>query len=375
VTDGGVELPDAGARDAGTAPCPDGIPIELVAGKLVLTVTINGADHRLMYDSGAPTSWVVSSLAQSLGTGAVTVVIAGKTITPVHFTAGSNALAAEGVEGIIGTDVVGTFAVTVDYQRARFWLDESRDEAALLGCTHASGTPKVVGFMLESYVFVPGAIESTEGWMLVDTGATYGGVPQTMFNTLVAAAPRPFLTGFYTAAPGGTFWADLGALGSAQTAGLKVEHLIARSIPNSYVAHGAFPDGKPFLGLLPSGFLKHFLVTIDFPAKQLRLDPYLGDSGREPTSVFSTGIALPESTAAPFTVNELLGGSAALEAGVQVGDEVRQIAGQDVGALSDTDRPWELCAPTAGKTIAVTVRHNGVDTTMMLETRDVLTDP
>jgi hypothetical protein len=384
VTDGGADAgsadagaPDAGAPDSGMQSpysCPDGVPFELIAGKVVVTATVNGTDYKFMYDTGAPGSVISTALSASLQQ-PITVVLAGETINQVEFYPQTNPLESLGVVGIIGTNIVHPYAVTIDYQRQRFWLAKDRNEPALFQCTHVARDPSVQPLLVHDYLYVPGQLEGVDGWLLVDTGATYGGVPQPIFDARVAAAPRPFLTGFYTPAAIGTFWADLGSVGSIETGGRKVDHLLVRTVPDGLLSSTSFLDGGTFLGLLPSGFLKHFMVTVDFPNRQLRLDAYVGDDGGEPSSVFPVGIGLDDAASAPFTVATVLPGSAAADAGVQVGDELIQVAGQDPGALQLPELPWKLCGTAPGQSIAVTVRHNGADTLLNLQTSDLLTNP
>jgi hypothetical protein len=281
-----------------------------------------------------------------------------------------------GVVGIVGSDFAYKFAVTVDYPRSRFWLDDVRDEAALLACPHVEGSPAFVDFTMASYLYVQGHLEGTAGWYLVDTGATFGAVPNTVFDQIDTAKPRPLLPGFYTPAAVGTFWARLSTLGAVETGGKTVSRILLRTIDDNLLANPGSPPSasQPLLGLLSHDFLANYLVTVDFHQKKLRLDTAKGASLMGGTKVWVSGIGLEDNTTPPIHVAAVLPGSAAADKGVAVGDEVQKIQGQTIDAIDPYNRPWMLVGKAPG-TIAVTVAHAGVPQDLMLDLRDLLTPP
>src|SRR5262249_9280923 len=139
----------------------------------------------VVYDTGAPSSVFATSVQASLGPPPYTVTMAGKSLKVVLSFDPNLALNIPGVVGIVGSNFAYKFAVSVDYPRSRLWLDDVRDEAALLACPHVEGSPAFVDFTVSSYLYVQGHLEGTAGWFLVDTGATFGAVPNTMFDQLL----------------------------------------------------------------------------------------------------------------------------------------------------------------------------------------------
>ena len=138
-----------------------------------------------------------------------------------------------------------TMVVTIDPMRGRYWLDSARDEAALLACEHVAGDPATVPYLEQDYLFVPGSVETLDGWLLVDSGASLGATPDVHFDALQATAPRPALTGFYTPAAIGTFWARLSTLSSMEVAGRRVDRITTRTLPANLLPAPVTPDGGP----------------------------------------------------------------------------------------------------------------------------------
>jgi hypothetical protein len=374
---GGSAGVGGGAGAAGSpAVCPDGFELDDYAGKPVVEVTINGqGPFRFVYDTGAPYSGLDDATAAVVGGGPYTLELGGKSVD-IEFI-GSTPMEQFGLgetEGVLGTDVMGGFAVTLDVSRKRWWMDAARDEAALLACDHVDRDPVDVPYEAQDYFFVPGSAEGLAGWFLVDTGASLGAMPDAIFDTLDAAHPRPSLGGFYTPAGIGTFWARLTAVGELEVAGRRVGHIVTRTVTDDLIPPPVIDD-QPFLGVLPTGYLRHFLLTVDHPAQQIRLDGYAGMPDEEPSQFFPLGIALEASTELPLRVAAVLPGSSAAEQGVQIGDEVESVAGKSMASLTPYQRPWALIAPKSGAVAKVVLVRGGSPISVDLEARDLLVDP
>ena len=326
-----------------TALCPDGQPMDDLFGKPIFDVVIDGLGPLpFVWDTGAPSSVMDDDVRAMLGDPPWDFTIGDEDIQVAWmYSTDVNAfLNSSTVAGVIGTDVMRNFIVTVDPLRNVYWLDTERDEAALLACTHVDGDPVDVVYLEQDYLFVPGKVEDLEGWMLVDTGASLGATPDPHFDALQATAPRPVLDGFYTPAAIGTFWARLATLGSMEVAGKRIDRILTRTLPGDLLPSPVTPDGGPMLGVLPTRYLEHFMLTVDYPAGTLRMDGYAGMPAEEPALFFPVGIGLAESVSPPVLVAQVLPGSAAEEAGVAVGDEVVAVNGWDMASLSPLDRPF-----------------------------------
>ncbi len=121
-------------------------------------------------------------------------------------------------------------------------------------------------------------------------------------------------------------------------AGHKVEHIVTRTIDDAMIPTPQLD--APFLGVLPTGYLRHFLMTVDYPAGKLRLDGYADLPPREPDSFFALGIGFEQVTSPPIHVTQVLPGSSAADEGIAVGDELVKVGGADFGrdAMSKAKR-------------------------------------
>jgi hypothetical protein len=368
---------DDAAPDAAAPACPEGVAFTDTSNKVVIDVKIDGTTYKIVYDTGAPNSVFDASVQQTIGGGVHTIELAGKSVrVPITFMSDLGVGAIPGVVGIIGSDFAGRFAVSIDYPRSRFWLDDTLDEATLAACAHVEDKPTIVDAVLDYYVYVPGQLESKDGWFLLDTGASFGAVPKSIFAELDAAKPRPALPGFYTPAAVGTFWAQLSTVGSMETGGQSVSKIVVRTIDDGILGSPGSPATaeKPLLGLLPHDYLAQFLVTVDFPRKKVRFDAAKTATRVGPTQFLVAGIGLEEVETPPIHVARVLAGSSAADQGIVVGDEIVSIGGTPIAQIDVATRPWKLVARTNAP-VAVTVSHGGVSRDVMLDMRDLLTGP
>ena len=378
VVDSGFVDETAAQTDDTTPPptCPTGTDFTSVAGKIVVDVSIDdGAPQKWILDTGAPSSLLDTSITLS---GADHVLhLAGHDFTVRHIDQGdvASSLQIPGVVGIFGMDLLTKpkAALTLDYPRSKIWIDDALDEPALLACDHVAGKPFVTPYKTNGNFFVQGTLEDVDGWFLVDSGATLGAVPDDVFDALNAAHPRPALDGFYTPAFVGTFWARMTAIGAMHVGPLEVDHVVIRTIDKGMLPT---PDTTTkLLGLLPSGFLHHFMVTLDFSAKIVRFDAAKGDAMKEAPKYFALGIGLEHVTDPPIHVSQVLAGSSAEEQGVLVGDEIVTVGGKDFATMAAYARPWSLLSGTLGAKIDVTVKRADGSHDTTLEARDLLLDP
>lgn len=365
--------PDAEPAPTAAA-CPDGVPFTTLAGKVIVPVSVNGGPAKSwMLDTGAPSSYIDTSVA---GQSADVVKLSlGGFARTVTLTAEEPQSRLPGVYGIVGQDLFGS-ALTIDYPRKRVWITDAINDAALLACQHLKRAPTTVDVEIGDYVYAKGAIEGAPGWFLIDSGASYGATNKGVFATLDKAHPRPSIGGWYTPAAVGTFWARAATIGYMELGGVRVSHIFTRTVDDKILPPPTGLGAATFLGVLPSGFLHHFMLTIDFPAKKLRIDAGKDDSLVEPTTFYVAGLGLEETLTGPVHVTDVVPGSAADKAGIVVGDELVKINGVSAGSIAPAQRAFQLASPTAGKAITVTTaRGSSPAEDRVLLTQDDLTSP
>jgi membrane-associated protease RseP (regulator of RpoE activity) len=237
--------------------------------------------------------------------------------------------------------------------------------------------PAEVPFLQRMYVFVPGKAEDMDGWFLVDSGASLGAMPDPIFDALDAKRPRAALEGFYTPAAIGTFWARLATVATYEVGGKSVSRMLVRTMPDGLIP---LPTkgfaGKPFLGVLPSGFMSHFMVTVDYAHKLLRLDAAKGAKLADTNLVYTSGIGLDDGTTdPPVKVSHVLPKSSAEEAGVLPGDEIVSIDGSSAATMDPYARPWRLVGEPPSQTIKLKIARGQATMELSVETRDLLLPP
>ena len=373
--DGSDETTDATSGEP-LGECPEGIAMPLLSGKAGVHLKVNGAGpFAFIVDTGAPTTVIDPAILAEIGNAPFVVDVAGQTLpSTTSFDQYPISQAFPDAVGVLGMDLLADYAITFDYPGGRFWLGDD-DDADLRACDHVHGNPVFSGLQAYGgYLWTKGAMEGYGGWMLLDTGATLGAVVDTAFEVLTARAARPTLQGFYTEAIIGTFWADLAALGEISVAGRSVEAPLVRTIPEFQLPPP--PDETaPMLGLLPTPFLRHFMVTVDVGGGSLRLDRALDDPGIEPPLYFPLGIGIQLSTEPPVLVGQVMPGSAAEAEGVQIGDRIVSVSGQAFDTLPATTRPWALVGFSEGSTSVVTLERNRESFNVALEARNLLLPP
>jgi membrane-associated protease RseP (regulator of RpoE activity) len=173
----------------------------------------------------------------------------------------------------------------------------------------------------------------------------------------------------------GTFWSDVATIGYLEVGGVKVDHILTRTVDDGVLPPPAGIGADTFFGVLPSGYLRHFMTTIDFGKKKARFDAKKDDSMQEPTVVYTLGISLEETTGSPVHVTATLPGSSAAADGIQPGDEIVNIEGAAVANMDPYSRAFALSSGSDATTIHVDVSHAGTTTTHALVTHDLLTSP
>lgn len=349
--------------------CPPGTPFQDTSGKIAVDVQFNGIPMKAIYDTGAPITTIDSSWESKIGDGPVKVDFAAqqRTVTKVQY----QSLKGLKIDAVIGNDIVGSSLISIDYPRSVLWMDDELNEANLLACDHLRKQPSTVDIKRSTmYFYAPGKLEGREGYFLIDTGASLGGLDKSLFASLSATKPRESLDGFYTPAGIGTWWASLGMVARMEVGATVVESVVVRTVDDGLLPR---PNGdSSFLGLLPHDFFSGLLLTIDFSKKKMRLDAAVNPDVPSKSHYYAAGISLEESEEPPVRVKRVTPKSAAEEQGIVAGDEIVSVRGTSMASLSTYSRPWTLVSKVKD-TVQVQVKHDGVDRTVSLELRDLLT--
>jgi hypothetical protein len=345
--------------DGAVGTCPTGASFDVTLRKVLLTATVEGkGPFKLIYDTGAPSTVlspkVTGGTAGSQQT--ITTIDLGGGVelgpvdayvypTPYYF------------DGIIGNDAIGKRAVSIDYLRRQLWVSNRVREADLLACAHLQGKPERSKVTLAYYPFVEGEIDGVKGSLLVDTGASLGGVEQDVLAATGKGNPQ--VEGYKMEMSLGTniFWSGYTMVGRMSVGKHTVKRITMYTLPDDTLSQ---PGASSVLATLPYGFMQHFLVTLDFSTKQLRLDAGKTTKLEDNFTLYGYGLSLSTNSSGPVTVTRVIGGSPAEVAGVKKGDKVKSVDGNDPAQTAPEGRIKLVLTQSAGISRSFEVEHGGV---------------
>jgi len=354
----GFPASDAGLADGSTAgTCPTGAAFDVSLRKVLLTAFVDGdGPYKLIYDTGAP-STVLSPTITGAATGAMHTVTTidlgdGVKIGPVNaYTYPMSPY----FDGIIGNDAIGKRAVSIDYPRRRLWVSDEAREADLLACAHLEGKPARSPITVAPYPFVQGEVDGVAGTLLVDTGASLGGVEQGVLDSTGKGNPQ--IDGYKMTISLGTFWSGYTMVGRMSVGKHSVKRITMYTMPDASLPK---PTSGSTLATLPYGFMQHFLVTLDFGAMELRLDAGKTAKLVDDFVLYGYGLSLSTNASGPVTVTRVISGSPADLSGIEKGDTVQAVDGADPASTAPEGRINLVLVSKPGTPRGFRVLHAGV---------------
>ena len=352
----------AGCSSASTtAPGPpSGPPLapraELVAftrldDSVLVPVDVGGTTALLQVDTGNP--WVevdpkVFPEAPSHVGSVGMLSVESERLTNVQVVSQSSSCASadEGgirIGGFLGCTVLCKSIVSFDYRDVYFNLGRQEAPPDLLPETkipfalEGGGTTVLNGFSVPtppSRIVVSVAIEGVAHRMIVDTGASLVTVDQAVFTSITKDG-RPELSGGIactTSGPSKTTAARVLTVSVAEAVvhDVVIAHDTAFDVTLERISEDA---GETIEGSLGGTFLDQFYVTIDYPAGELHLAPYADTSfALDPARL--VGFSIKAKTGGGYVVSNVVLGTDAASKGVEVGDEILAIDGQELAPLA-----------------------------------------
>ncbi len=353
----------AGCSSSSGAPSPPGgaaLPsrAELVAftrllDSIVVPVDVGGTTALLQVDTGNP--WVEVNpkffpQAPAQAGNVATLGVETEQLTNVQIVSKSSSCKSpqEGIQvgGFLGCTVLCRTVVSLNYRDVVFTIGREPAPPDLLPETKipfalkGGGTTPLGGFTVTtppSRIVVSVDVEGVSHRMIVDTGASLVTVDHALFAAITNDG-RPQLAGGKACTTSGPSMTTAARVLTLSVAGatlhdVVVAHDTAFDETLSRISQDA---GETIEGSLGGTFLDHFYVTIDYPAGELHLAPYTDTSFTvDPAQLMGFGL-----TARPgggYMVSNVVAGTDAASKGVEVGDEVLAIAGQELAPLSVTE--------------------------------------
>ncbi len=363
------------------------VPVTLTANVPIVTVSVDGAGaYSFVCDTGSPVTAFDSTIFDKTGVVAEDLGAFGLGF-PGHSVIGANLFAAgeQPSDGLIGWDILGHFAFTIDYQGSRAWLADPWSQAnvpagvstmdpmnlpfELLGggvvefpdcnCSVRIGPTRIaVQAVFEGHVNQP-------VWVMVDTGASDIVLDETFLASLGDTPARPHLD-LDVSTPDGDVSAYYTRVWAAKVQGtsgddfVSLDNLPVLVEPGTDIFTATSAEvGRPIVGLIGGGYLRYFLSTIDYQARELRLAQYTDESHIDPDEFVGVGFDLVlAADGTDWAVDMIYAGTDAETQGMQIGDIVDElgataITGQSADVVNNALDAYQL-----GDRVPVTLRRS-----------------
>jgi predicted aspartyl protease len=268
------------------------------------------------------------------------------------------------MDGILGYDFIKRFVVAIDYAKQELRLYDARSFRY-----DGSGTSIPVTFS-QNHPHVEAEVRladgaTVKGRMVVDVGAssslslTKPFVDANHLRDRVGPTVRRRAGG----GVGGTVTADLGRVASLKIGGIELSRPVTSLYGDSA---GVFSGNSEWIGNIGGDILRRFKVFLDYANKRIILEPHAGTA--EPFEADMSGVMLAmNDSLTTATVDYVVPGSAATDAGLVVGDTLVSVDGQP--ATGPVVRELRKRFRRDGERIVLTVRRGGEMRTVTLVLR------
>jgi len=351
-----------------------------VDGTLLIEVRIDRAPAVLLLDTGAEHSLLDREFAQRLGLRPVglaniqkpyssdqteVVLVTNVDIQSVHIkdikmltddlATSSGALGVH-IDGILGNDLLGKFAVTLDYSAGSVKFGP-------ISPVHHGVPIKLRRIGARYFANLKfGGVPLT---FLLDTGTNFSSLSQGGWSKLNQdKQPLPAIDGVRSSGTSAT--SKLVCFPRMLIGRVSYENLPMRVLPPTSAGILSNPD---ISGLLGSDFLMRFVVLLDFENESLYLSP--DPNFRRDQDRFSTiGIQFVKNSTGLFTVMAVWSPTPASEANFNVGDQTFPLMGLSTIEMTQEDLSSQLHGKP-GREIQVDISSHGNRRTVRLAIRNL----
>jgi hypothetical protein len=360
-----------------------------------IDASASGADGTLLLDSGAPLTLLDNDHFTSLEDGAHEVdLMAGDLTFP-----GLPVLAFDVInyeqsrvpplDGIIGGDVLGAFAVSLDYAGQRVWLED--EDSALPAGADAGALDDAIEVDADlaggGVVGIPGATREVGAtrflveaeledlpdpvWVLIDTGASSVVFAGSLLDQL-GDDGRPRLDGVTVGTADGAKTAYFTRVWSLRLGGGEQGSVPVLVLPDDDIFAALTSEvDRPVAAVVGGSYLRWFLATLDYPDERLVLRRYRDPSHIDPDEFIGVGFEI-EPSANQWQVSAVYPGTDAAAEGLEVGEVVYTLDGTEIGGLT-ADEVDQVVAPfELGDELPVGIERAGTMTEVLVRVEDLL---
>lgn len=359
----------------GTAGQP--IPASFEQWVASASAEVDGRSETLLFDSGSPLTLLDTDSAPDLSPGFHPVALdLGGLHMPEVDAAAFDVFSYQQdrtppLDGIVGGDILSHFALSLDYQGQRVWLEDTSPAPlpdgvaasavgaavevparvagggafAVPGCS-ASGSACLRSIGATRFLVRAEVEDQTDAdafWVVVDTGASSVVLSRQVMDSLESGS-RPRLDGVTVGTASGVQTAYLSRvwslrLGAAAGSGAEadLDSVPVLVLPTDDLFDSVSAEvGEDVRGLVGGSFLRWFLTTLDYPGQDLRLRPFNDTSYIDPEEYVGVGFELAASPSG-WVIDAVYPGTDAAAQGLEVGQVVDRLADTDIAGLSASE--------------------------------------
>jgi len=361
-----------------------------------VSASADGTDGTFLLDSGSPLTLLDNDHFTALADGAHDVdLVAGDLTFPglpvLAFDVINYPQSREpALDGLIGGDVLGAFAFSLDYAGQRVWLDE---ESALPAGADAGALEDAVEVEADlaggGVVGIPGAAREVGAtrflveanieeladpvWVLIDTGASSVVVSAVLMDQLPTEG-RPRLDGVTVGTADGAKIAYYTRLSSMRLGAGELASVPVLVLPDDGIFQSLGDEvGRPVVAVVGGSYLRWFLATLDYLDRRLVLRRYREPTHIDPDEFIGVGFEM-DSAANQWRVATVYPGTDAAAEGLEVGQVVYTLDGTEIGGLTAGEVD-EVVAPfQLGDELPVGIERDGTMTEVLVRVEDLLPD-
>lgn len=229
------------------------------------------------------------------------------------------------IDGLLGSNFLRYFKVTIDYKNKRLHLDGNTEPTAAKEGDYKIkfSTDMKMGYAPRVECIIENTIKA---FGIIDTGAPF---LATLPLSLVEKTDA-YKSGQVIKAKGNVWGAAFKAsendfllrVKKIQMGALEINDIPVISLPYRHM-------------LIGKKFLSKFMVTLNYPAQEMTLTPY--DKLDFPTNIYSFGTIVKKDKDGKTVIAGFWEGTTADKIGIVIGDELIMINGKEIGELSPTE--------------------------------------
>lgn len=240
----------------------------------------------------------------------------------IEMDADENRLGMLKIDGVLGSNFLKYFKVTIDYKSKTLHLSkDTRETPSADGAFKTAFKTKMeMGYAPVVRCRVDDSIDVNG---IIDTGVPYiATLPLALAEKTVS-----YQNGRVVKARGAIWEAAFKASGDGYL--LRLETLTFGPLKLKQIPVVTLPYRHILIGYK---FLSHFIVTLNYPAGIMTLKPY--DGLDFDSNIYSFGAVVRKKEDGKVIVTALWEGASAEKAGIRIGDEIVSVDGKNVKALS-----------------------------------------